>query len=142
MLLTLIRGAIGKEIVVKHYRYGVVVTRYPDMSGVRASGGQRACREVFGEAVAFAKGVFADRVRKEHYRQQLGKVRGLFQAVVREYVKNVRRETSEVSVGAASRLRTSASIGLCREIPCRQGVKRKGACTLLTSRGSRYRSCQ
>ena len=105
-LLTMIRGAIGKELVVKHYRYGVVVTRYPDMSGVGASAGQRACRDVFREAVAFAKGVFADGVRKAYYREKLGKVRGLFQAVVREYMKNVRRETSEVS-GKEEGLRTS-----------------------------------
>lgn len=62
--LTLIRGAIGKEFVIKHYKDGAVRTRYPDMSGIVATPRQRKCRNLFKEAVAYAKEVIADAERK------------------------------------------------------------------------------
>ena len=42
-LLTFVRGAIGKEYVIKHYRYGIIKTKYPDMTNIVASPGQRSC---------------------------------------------------------------------------------------------------
>ena len=65
LLHTLIRGAIGKEYVIKHYRYGVIRTKYPDMTNIIASTRQRKCRDLFKEAVAYAKAVIADTVLKE-----------------------------------------------------------------------------
>ena len=54
-LLTFVRGAIGKEYVIKHYRYGIIKTKYPDMTRIVASPGQRSCRNLFKTAVKRAQ---------------------------------------------------------------------------------------
>ena len=63
-LYKLIRGAIGKEYVIKHYSYEAIRTKYPDMSRIIAPTKQRKCRDIFKEAVAYAKQVIADPVAK------------------------------------------------------------------------------
>ena len=45
------RGAIGKEFVVKQYSYGAVITAYPDMSGVKSSAFQKVKQGAFAKAV-------------------------------------------------------------------------------------------
>jgi hypothetical protein len=40
-------GAIGKQIVVKQYGDKTVISKYPDMSGVKASPNQKKRRSVF-----------------------------------------------------------------------------------------------
>ena len=69
--LCLVWGAIGKEYVIKHYRYGVIKTRYPDMTRIVASKKQRGCRNLFREAVAFAKTIIADPVKKQEWQKKL-----------------------------------------------------------------------
>ncbi len=34
---TMISGAIGKKFVIKHYRNDIVFTKFPDMTGIKAS---------------------------------------------------------------------------------------------------------
>src|SRR5258708_3899420 len=59
-LHSMIRGAIAKQYVIKRYGNKQVVTKYPDMTNIIASTGQLECRNLFKEAVAFAKTVFYD----------------------------------------------------------------------------------
>lgn len=61
LLLGFIRGAIGKEYVVKRYGNRRIITKYPDLSNVIPSAKQVENRSRFKEAVAFAKKVMADR---------------------------------------------------------------------------------
>jgi hypothetical protein len=84
--LKLIRGAIGKEFVIKHYKDGAVKTKYPYMSEIVASAQQKRCRNLFKEAVAYAKEVIADRERKNRWQKKLRKSNGVYNAAIKEYM--------------------------------------------------------
>jgi hypothetical protein len=93
LLLWMIRGSIGKCFVVKRYRdkkkrKKVVVTRYPDMSGVMASEQQRVRRELFKEAVVYAQWIIGNPERKETFRKTLPrkKRKKVYQAAIRLYM--------------------------------------------------------
>ena len=90
LLLRMIRGAIGKSFVVKRYRGGkVVVTHFPDMGGIVASGKQRMRRNLFREAVVWAKWVIADEERKLAFKRTLPrkKRRKVYQAALQLYIR-------------------------------------------------------
>jgi hypothetical protein len=79
--------------VVKHYRgkkkrRKVVVTRYPDMSGIVDSEKQRERRNLFREAVVYAKWVICDEERKKAFRKTLPRKRRrhVYQAAIRLYM--------------------------------------------------------
>ncbi|MEO6404562.1 MAG: hypothetical protein ABIY51_13505 [Ferruginibacter sp.] len=84
--LRLIQGAIGKKFVIKHYKWGIIQTRYSDMSKIIASAEQRKCRDLFKEAVAFARTVLADDVLRERWEKRLRKKYRIFNAVIKEYM--------------------------------------------------------
>ncbi|MCU7552834.1 hypothetical protein OCK74_27190 [Chitinophagaceae bacterium LB-8] len=96
LLLGIIRGSIGKCFVVKHYRGNkkkklkkrIVITRYPDMSGVVASEKQRVRRDLFKEAVVYAQWILSDKERKEAFRKSLPrkKRKHVYQAAIRLYM--------------------------------------------------------
>ena len=89
-LYRMIRGAVGKRFVVKHYKGGkVVVTRFPDMSGIVASGKQRERRDLFREAVVYAKWIVGDEERKKAFRKTLPwkKRKHVYQAAIRLYIR-------------------------------------------------------
>ncbi|MCU7549010.1 hypothetical protein OCK74_07775 [Chitinophagaceae bacterium LB-8] len=96
LLLGIIRGSIGKCFVVKHYRANkkkkwkkrIVITKYPDMSGVVASEKQRVRRDLFREAVVYAQWILSDAERKEAFRKTLPrkKRKHVYQAAIRLYM--------------------------------------------------------
>ncbi|MCU7551143.1 hypothetical protein OCK74_18630 [Chitinophagaceae bacterium LB-8] len=96
LLLGMIRGSIGKCFVVKHYRGNkkkkwkkrIVITKYPDMSGVVASEKQRERRDLFKEAVVYAQWILSDPERKEAFRKTLPrkKRKHVYQAAIRLYM--------------------------------------------------------
>ena len=86
LLLTWTRGAMGKEFVIKHYSYGVVKTKFPDMTKIIASAGQRKCRNLFKEAVAYAKTVIADPLKKKEWQKRIKVKYRVFNRVIREYM--------------------------------------------------------
>ncbi|MCU7550923.1 hypothetical protein OCK74_17515 [Chitinophagaceae bacterium LB-8] len=96
LLLGIIRGSIGKCFVVKHYRANkkkkwkkrIIVTRYPDMSGIVASEKQRVRRDLFKEAVVYAQWILSDAERKETFRKTLPrkKRKHVYQAAIRLYM--------------------------------------------------------
>ncbi|MCU7550720.1 hypothetical protein OCK74_16500 [Chitinophagaceae bacterium LB-8] len=97
LLLGIIRGSIGKCFVVKHYRGNkkkkwkkrIIVTRYPDMSGIIASEQQRECRNLFKEAVVYARWIISDPERKKAFRKTLPrkKRKHVYQAGIRLYMR-------------------------------------------------------
>lgn len=54
-------GHIGKKLVFKNYNGRTVISKYPDMSGVKRTEKQAAENSLFRRAVAFAKAAKADR---------------------------------------------------------------------------------
>ncbi|MCU7552783.1 hypothetical protein OCK74_26935 [Chitinophagaceae bacterium LB-8] len=96
LLLGIIRGSIGKCFVVKHYRANkkkklkkrIIVTRYPDMSGIVASEKQRVRRDLFKEAVVYARWIIGDAERKKAFRKSLPrkKRKHVYQAAIRLYM--------------------------------------------------------
>jgi hypothetical protein len=89
LLLSIIRGAIGKKFVVKHYKgRKIVITKFPDMSGIVASEKQRVRRDLFGEAVVYAKWIISDAERRKAFRKTLPrKKRGkVYHAAIQLYM--------------------------------------------------------
>jgi hypothetical protein len=93
LLLGIIRGGVGKCFVVKHYRgkkkgRKIVVTRYPNMSGIVVSEKQRERRNLFREAVVYAKWIVGDEERKQAFRKTLPRKRRkhVYQAAIRLYM--------------------------------------------------------
>jgi len=86
LLLTFVRGAIGKEYVIKHYRYGIIKTKYPDMTKIVASEKQRSCRDLFKEAVAKAKKVMADPVQKAAWKKKVRQKHLVFNMIIKHFM--------------------------------------------------------
>ena len=82
----MIRGSIGKQFVIKHYGRRVIMTKFPDMSGIEASPDQRICRNLFKEAVAYAKTVIADPVRKKEWQKKLRRRNGVYNKAIKEFM--------------------------------------------------------
>lgn len=82
----IISGAIGKKFVVKQYREGTVVTAYPDMTKVVASDGQHECRNLFKDAVAFAKEIINDPAKKKEYAKKIKKGNSVYHTAIKEYI--------------------------------------------------------
>jgi hypothetical protein len=66
-------GAIGDELVLKQYKYGMVVSRYPDMSKVKASTLQKENRNLFRDAHYHAQGINRDPVKKAAFKKTMKK---------------------------------------------------------------------
>ncbi len=98
----LVTGAIGKRFVIKHYSYGIIMTRYPNMKNIIPSEAQKMRRRLFCKAVKYAQSVYAKPELKEEKRRILRRPKRLFQALMKEWFK-IR---SERQYWNARRLRT------------------------------------
>lgn len=87
-----ISGAIGKTLVHKQYKDGEVVTKFPDMTRIIASPGQRTYRDLFREAVAYAREINNDPEKKKAYQKKIGRNQTVFNAAISEYMKRVKEE--------------------------------------------------
>ena len=66
--LTQIRGRMGKLFVIKKSKYGYLIkTKYPNMKHIKATIKQRERREVFKQAVLYAKWIYAEADRKKAF---------------------------------------------------------------------------
>jgi hypothetical protein len=84
--LLMIRGAVGKSFVIKHYKFGTFMTKFPDMTKIVASKKQRARRDLFAEAVAWAKTVIADKTKKEEWQKRLKRTKRVYHAAIKEFM--------------------------------------------------------
>lgn len=82
-----LRGKFGKQLIFKSYSYGTVVSRPPDMSNVKLSAKQRASNKLFRDAVAFAKSVIADPVKRKKYERSLEPGKTVYAAALSDYMK-------------------------------------------------------
>ncbi len=83
-------GSIGGQLVFKQYGDKTVVSKFPDMSRVTPSHRQQAGRSLFAEAVAFAKTINNDPVKKAQYQQMIGKGRSVYHYALQEYMKQAK----------------------------------------------------
>ena len=82
----MIQGAIGKRYVIKHYKWGIIQTKYPDMTKIKASPNQRTCRNLFREAVVYAQMVIADPVLKAAWQKKLRRSNGVYNEAIKVYM--------------------------------------------------------
>ena len=82
-----LRGGFKRHFVIKHYRGGVVViTKFPDMSGIMASVQQRRCRNLFAKAVVYAKSVIADPVVKAAWQKKIRRRNGVYNKAIKAFM--------------------------------------------------------
>ena len=113
-LYRMIRGGIGKEYVIKHYKgRRIFRTKFPDMSRIVATEKQRACRNKFKEAVAYAREFISDPKRKRAY-QLKKRIRNndVYNRVIGEYLLREKRARE-----AADRLAERLWQQAIRELP-------------------------
>ena len=84
-------GTYNKELVFKNYVYGTVVSKYPDMSKVKHTRKQKAVHETWTLAVAYAKSIINDPVKKKAYQKKIKKGRQVYNAAIQEYFRNVKK---------------------------------------------------
>ena len=81
-----LKGSVAKYFVIKHYKYGVVKTKFPDMTKIIASAQQRKCRNLFKEAVAYAKIVDADPVKRKEWAARTRKKHRVINFIIKQYM--------------------------------------------------------
>ena len=97
LLYGMIRGAIGKDFVIKKYGKKRVISKYPDMSNIIPSAKQIKRRNIFKNAVEFAGTIYTDEKVKRTIEEFAGTRRGLFQAAIRYYFfKNKKYDAKRV----------------------------------------------
>ncbi len=79
-------GHIGKQVVIKQYAYGKVLSKFPNMSNIKPSKKQEEKRSKFSDAVAFAKGILKDAAKKTAYKKKLKPGQTVYHAALKEYL--------------------------------------------------------
>ena len=85
--LNQLSGAVGKQLIFKQYKYGTVVSAYPDMTRVKRSGMQKMKQSIFADAVAYAQSIIHDRVKKKAWEKKLKKGESVYHAAIKYYMK-------------------------------------------------------
>jgi hypothetical protein len=84
--LNAISGQLGKQLVIKQYSDKIVISQYPDMSGIKPSRKQKNGRNLFREAVAYAKHIIYNRELKKNYLEKIKPVKNVYQYALKEYM--------------------------------------------------------
>jgi len=100
LLLGMIQGAIGKQYVIKHYGKNRVISNYPDMTNFKASELQKPCRNLFREAVAYAKTVIADPVQKAALQKKIRRTNGVYNEAIKRYMLKAKKEKEKALLEA------------------------------------------
>ena len=83
----IIQGSIGKRFVIKHYSYGIIKTKFPNMKNIIPSEAQKQRRRLFRLAVKYAQSIYANPALKEEKRRMMRRPKRLFQALMKEWFK-------------------------------------------------------
>lgn len=81
-----LKGRVG-EFIFKKYGNRMVVSKVPDMSGIKPTKKQKVKRSRFKEAVAYAQSIVHDPEKKAAYKKTLGRGKRVFQSAIKEYLK-------------------------------------------------------
>ncbi len=98
-LFEALSGALGKEIVFKRYADKTVVSRYPDMSKVKASERQKAQRELMKEANAYAGKVKRDPLLRAAYEKDLKPGESVFHKAKKAFFEKRKNGKGNASLG-------------------------------------------
>ena len=88
LLLRNVQGQIGKELVVKKYGKKTVITKYPDMSGIKPSKLQKVKRSRFAEAVAHAQNILRNPALKAQYAAKVKKGQSVYHYAIKEFLRS------------------------------------------------------
>ncbi len=80
------KSKIG-DIVIKKYGDKTVVSKYPDMSNIIASGAQREKRNRFAEAVCYAKTINSSKILRNDFLKRVGEVKSVYQSALKEFLQ-------------------------------------------------------
>ena len=84
-----LQGSLGKEIVFKKYNDKIVVSKYPDMSGIKPSAKQVESRKRMKAATAYALSIFHNpQLRKKYEKKMKAGENGYHTAIKEWYKKN------------------------------------------------------
>ena len=75
------------DIVIKKYGDKTVVSKYPDMSNIIASGAQRKKRNRFAEAVCYAKTINSSKILRNDFLKRVGEVKSVYQSALKEFLQ-------------------------------------------------------
>ena len=84
LMLSMIRGKVG-NVIVKHYAYGIVVSKVPDMPNINPTQPQQVKRAAFKEAVAYAQSILRDPEKKAAYQKTLKRGKNVYQGAIKEF---------------------------------------------------------
>ena len=84
--LLMMRGGIGKNFVIKHTPWGIIKTKFPDMSRIIASAEQRKCRKIFAEAVKYAQSIIADPILKAEWQRKIRRRNGVYNKAIKAFM--------------------------------------------------------
>jgi macrodomain Ter protein organizer (MatP/YcbG family) len=90
-----VSGAIGKKYVIKQYKKGQVVTRYPDMSRIVPTARQKVRRRLFARAVRYAQSIYWKEELKAEWKRKLRRPKRLFQALMKQYYRQLSRKREQ-----------------------------------------------
>ena len=85
--LRTVRGGFKGHFAIKHYKGGhIVMTKFPDMSGIIASVQQRRCRNLFAKAVVYAKSVITHPELKAAWQKKIRRRNGVYNKAIKAFM--------------------------------------------------------
>lgn len=96
-LLAGIHGALGKTFVIKQYKDKVVYANYPRKSRKKPTATQKDQRQLFKEAVMYAKMILRDPKQKKAYERKLKGARTVYHAALSEYLAAERLKSNKLT---------------------------------------------
>ena len=87
-----VRGAIGKQFVMKRYGKKTVVTRYPDMTRIVPTVKQKVRRRLFARVVRYAQSIYWKPELRAEWKRKLRRPRRLFQAMMKQYYRQLQQQ--------------------------------------------------
>jgi hypothetical protein len=85
-----LRGALGKQIVIKQYKDKTVITAYPSNSGMKKKKPtklQSIYRDDFAKGVKYAQAILRDRAKKKAYEKKVRPGQSVYNYAIAEYKK-------------------------------------------------------
>jgi hypothetical protein len=82
-----LKGALGKQIVIKQYKNKTVVTAYPSSGNNKPSRLQSLYQKDFAKAVKYAQAIINDPVKKKAYAKKIKTGQTVYHFAIAEYKK-------------------------------------------------------
>ncbi|MBC7757434.1 MAG: hypothetical protein H7069_01150 [Phormidesmis sp. FL-bin-119] len=80
-------GQFNQQMVLKTYGNKTFLCKYPDMSKVEFTDGQKAEQNLFADAIAYARSIINDPEKKAAFKATLEPGRRVYNAAIAAYLK-------------------------------------------------------